>query len=133
MSSANWSRRPNLSSSDWARQIGDVSDHARHAHAGLRRAPRAVVVPALPIRIGGDGVARNRIPRDALRLQRVRARDGNDRVDLIAEGHGPFERLHASQRAAGDAAASRVIPSSFRSARSVRTMSATVMTGKSDP
>ena len=30
-------------------------------------------------------------------------------------------------------AASRVIPSSFRNARSARTMSATVMTGKSDP
>ena len=51
-------------------QIGDVADHARHAHARVRRAPGGVVVPALPVRIGDNRVARDRVPRDALRLQR---------------------------------------------------------------
>ena len=83
-------------------EIGDVSDHAGDAHSRRRRASGAVVVAALPVRIGGDGVARDRIPGDALRVERVRARDGNDRVDLIAVLHGPLERLHAAERAAGD-------------------------------
>ena len=57
------------------REIRDVADHARDAHARVRRAAGAVVVAALPVGIGGDGVARDRVPGDALRLQRVRARD----------------------------------------------------------
>ena len=103
MSSANCSRRPNFSPERRRRQVRDVSDHARDAHARRRRAAGAVVVAALPVGIGGDGVARDRVPRDALRLQRVRARDGDDRVDLDrAYVHGPLERLHAAERAAGD-------------------------------
>ena len=81
-------------------EIRHVAEHPGHAHAGVRRAPGAVVVAALPVRIGGDGVAGDRVPRDALRLQRVRAGDRDDGVDLAGVGDRPLERLHAAQRAA---------------------------------
>ena len=84
------------------RQIRDVSDHTRQAHACIRRAARPIVMAALPIRIGHDRVARNGVPRDALRLQRGRTGDDHDRVDLIRIQDGPFERLHAAQRSTGD-------------------------------
>ena len=83
-------------------QIRDVPDHARDAHAARRRAARVVVVAALPVGIGRDRIARDRVPRDALRAQRVRARDRHDRADVVAVEHGPFERLHAAERAARD-------------------------------
>ena len=64
-------------------EVRDVADHPRHAHAGRGRASGAVVVAVLPVRVGGDGVARNRVPRHALRLQGVRAGDGDDRIHLV--------------------------------------------------
>ena len=115
------------------RQIRDVADHARDAHAGVRRAAGAVVVAALPVGIGHDRVARDRIPGDALRLKRVRAGDRHDRVDLIADTGRPTRApacRRAIRRRPRQAAS---MPSSSRNARSVRTMSATVITGKSDP
>ena len=102
MSSANWSRLPNFAVERQRRQIRDVSDHAGDTHARRRRASCAVVVAPLPIRIGSDRVSRDRIPGDALRLERVGARDWNDRADLIAVLHGPLECLHAAQRPAGN-------------------------------
>ena len=83
------------------RQVRDVPDHARHAHARRRRASRSVVVAALPVGIGGDGAAGDGIPGDALRVKRVGARDGDDRVHLIGVPHGPLERLHPAQRPSG--------------------------------
>ena len=41
-------------------QIGDVSDHPRHAHAGVGLAPGAVVVASLPRRVCHDRNARAR-------------------------------------------------------------------------
>ena len=83
------------------RQVGDVADHPRDAHAGVGPAARAVVVAALPVRVAHDRVARDRVPRDALRVERVRAGDRDDRVDLIGVQDRPLERLHAAERAAG--------------------------------
>ena len=64
--------------------------------------PSAVVVSALPGRIRGDGVARDGVPGDTLGVERMRARDGDDRVDPVGVLHGPLERLHAAERATGD-------------------------------
>ena len=100
MSLANCSRRPNLSPSDCAERVRDVPHHPGHAHASVGRPPGAVVVPALPVRVGGDGVARDRVPGHPLRLQRVRAGDRNDGADVGAAQDGPLERLHAAERTA---------------------------------
>ena len=78
-------------------QIRDVANHPRHAHAGVRLAAGAVVVAALPRRVGHDRAPRDRVPGDALRLERVGAGDRDDRVDLIRVEDGPFERLHAAE------------------------------------
>ncbi len=131
MSSAELQPPAELLAERLGREIRHVADHARHAHARRRRAAGAVVVPALPVGIGGDGVPRDRVPRHTLRLQRVRARDRDDRVHLIRIEHRPLERLHPPSEPPATAA-SRAMPSSSRSARCARTMSATVMTGKSD-
>ena len=56
----------------------------------------------------------------------------DDGVDLIGIEHGPLERLHPAERSAGDRRQPRD-PELVRKARSARTMSATVITGKSDP
>ena len=77
-----------------------MADHARDAHAAVGPAPGAVVVTALPVRVGRDRVARDRVPRDALRLDRVGAGDRDDRVDLIGVEDRPLERLHAAERSA---------------------------------
>ena len=84
------------------RQIRDVADHAGDAHAGVGLAACSVVVSALPRGVGDDRAARDGVPGDALRLQRVRAGDRDDRVDLIRIADGPLERLHAAERSAGD-------------------------------
>ena len=83
------------------RQVGDVADHPRHAHAGVRLAAGAVVVAVLPGRIGHDRAARDRVPRHALRLERRGAGDDHDGVDVAGVAHRPLERLHAAERSAG--------------------------------
>ena len=82
------------------RQVGDVADHPRDAHAAVGPARGAVVVTALPVGVGHDRVARDRVPRDALRLDRVGAGDRDDRVDLVGVQDRPLERLHAAERSA---------------------------------
>ena len=57
---------------------------------------------ALPVRVGHDRVARDRVPGDSLRLDRVGARDRDDRVDLVGVEDRPLERLHAAERSARD-------------------------------
>ncbi len=84
------------------REVGDVADHPRDAHARVRRAAGAVVVAAQPVGIGDDGVTRDRVPGDTLRLQRMRTRDRHDRLHFVRIGDGPLERLHATERAARD-------------------------------
>ena len=101
MSPPSWRRRPNLSLSDWRRQIGDVADHPRDAHARRWRPARPVVMPVLPVRIGRDRVARDGVPGHTLWQERVGARDRNDRIHLVGVRHRPFERLHPPERAAG--------------------------------
>ncbi len=82
-------------------QVGHVADHARHAHAGLGCGAGAVVVAALPGWIAHDGLPRDRVPCDALRVQGVRAGDRHDGINLIREQHRPFQCLHPAERAAG--------------------------------
>ena len=83
-------------------KIRHVSEHASDAHSRRGRPAGAIIMPLLPVRIRRDGVAGDGIPRDALRLECVGARDGNDRVHLIAVEYGPFERLHPAQGTAGN-------------------------------
>ena len=83
------------------RQVRHVADHPGHAHAGVGGLPGAVVVPALPRRVALDRLAGDRVPGQALRVQRVRAGDGHDRVDLVGVEHGPLEGLHPAERPAG--------------------------------
>ena len=100
----------------------------------VRRAARAVVVAALPVGIGGDGVARDRVPGDALRLQRVGAGDRNDRVDLVAgtcTAHSSACMPPSEPPATAASARDAELAAGARAA--TRTMSATVITGKSDP
>jgi hypothetical protein len=59
-------------------------------------------VAVLPVGVAHDGVASDRIPRQALRVQGVGARDDDDAVDLIGVEDRPLQRLHPAQRAAGD-------------------------------
>ena len=101
MSSANCSRRPNFSPSDSADRYVTWPTMRATPMPRARRAAGAVVVALLPVRIGHDRVAGDRVPGHALRLQRVRAGDRDDRVDLIRVEHRPLERLHAAERAAG--------------------------------
>ena len=84
------------------RQIRDVADHPRDAHARVGLATAAVVVAALPRGVGHDGVPGNRVPRDALRQQRVRAGNRDNGIHLIGIQDGPLERLHAAERSARD-------------------------------
>ena len=39
--------------------------------------------------------------------ERVRAGDGDDRIDLVGIAHRPLERLHAAERSAGDGGEAR--------------------------
>ena len=110
-----------------------MPDHPRDAHAGVGRRAGAVVVAALPGRVAHDRLPRDRVPGHALRLQGVGAGDRHDRVDLVGEHDRPLEApasRRASRRRPPPAARSRA---HRRNARSVRTMSATVITGKSGP
>ena len=83
------------------RQIRDVADHSRHAHARARRVFGVVVVTPLPRRVAHDRVPGDRIPGHALRVQRVRAGDRHDRIDLVGVADRPLERLHSPERATG--------------------------------
>ena len=110
-----------------------MADHAGHAHPGVRPLGRLVVVAALPGRVAPDGLARDRVPGHALRVQGVRAGDRHDRVDLVGIGDRPLQApasRRASHRPRPRAARSRARAGTR--AR-VRTMSATVITGKSEP
>ena len=82
-------------------QVRDVADHARHAHAGVGRAPRVVVVAALPGGVAHDRLACDRVPGHPLRVEGVRAGDRDDGVDLLGKQDRPLERLHAAERATG--------------------------------
>ena len=77
-----------------------MADHAGHAHARLGGAAGAVVVAAGPGRVAQDRLAGDRVPGHALRVQRGRAGDDHDRVDLVRVQHRPLQRLHAAERAA---------------------------------
>ena len=101
MSSANWSRRPNLSPSAERREVGDVADHPGDAHAGVRCVVGAVVVAVPPRRVAHDRLPRDRVPGHALRVEGMRAGDRHDGVDLVGVQDRPLERLHAPERAAG--------------------------------
>ena len=115
-----------------AGQIRDVADHPGHAHAGIRRTPQCHSSgrPAMPGRAGNDSraIAFRRRP-SAAGHECSRSHDG---VDLVREQHAHSSAcIPPSEPPA--TAASRSMPRTSRNARSVRTMSATVITGKSEP
>ena len=79
-------------------QIGDVADHARDLETAYRHHAVTVIVPAMKIRIGDDGLARHLVEGDVLRGQ---ARSGGDDKcvgDALRIGDGPLQGLHRSQR-----------------------------------
>ena len=80
-------------------EIGDVADHARHAEA-LGRHLAAVVVPALPVRVGHDGLAADLVEGDG---HGGLTRGGGERqaeVGAVRVRDHQLERLHAAHRAA---------------------------------
>ena len=101
MSSANWSRRPNLSLSASADRYVTWPTIRATPMPALGRAARAVVVAALPGRVAHDRVTRDRVPGHALRVKGVRAGDGHDGIDLVGKQDRPLERLHPAERASG--------------------------------
>ena len=79
-----------------------MPNHAGDSHPCRGCPPGPIVVTALPIRIGRDGVARDGVPGHTLRVEGVGARDRDDRLDKVAIPNGPLERLHTTQGASGD-------------------------------
>ena len=116
-----------------AGQVGDVADHPGHAHPGVRRYARC--------RSSGHAASRGRAGstpgRSRSRPRPAAAARGCWRSARWRRPGPGYRTAHSRAcippREPPATAASRSMPSTSRKARSVRTMSATVITGKSEP
>ena len=81
-------------------EIGDVRDHARHREAAGRHPPVLPVAAALPVGVGEDRLPPDFIERDVLRRVVRGGGDRHRREHAVGVVRGPFQHLHAAERAA---------------------------------
>ena len=95
------------------------------------RLPWPQVIAVAPVRIGHDRLAPDFVEGDVLRRMPRRRRDRHRREDAVGIAGRPLQHLHPAHRSADDrSTASRCRDASI-SSFCARTMSAMVMTGKS--
>ena len=81
-------------------QVGDVRGHARDRQAAPRLLAGAEVGPALPVRIGHDGLASDLVKGDVLSRVVGGGGERNRRAHALGILRGPFEHLHPAHGAA---------------------------------
>ena len=93
------SLRPNFWCMDSSLRVGDVPDHAGQRQAARGRA-LAVVVAAVPVRIGGDGPAPHLVEGDLLGRGVGAGGDGHGQANHVRVRDGPLQDLHPAKGAA---------------------------------
>ena len=83
------------------RQIGDMRRHPRHRQPGIRSLA-AIIIAALPVRIGHDRLSSDFLKGDVLRGHGRRSRDAQHAARYFWPVRSEAQPLHSTHRAAND-------------------------------